>query len=59
MRVSAIGFAYNTEGEVLAQAIASALVTHDHPEGIKGAKATALSIFLARKDPQRREFVPK
>jgi ADP-ribosylglycohydrolase len=56
MRVSPIGFAYNTEEEVLAQATASAMVTHDHPEGIKGAKATALSIFLARKGSQKEKI---
>ena len=49
MRVSPVGFAFETEDEVLAQAKRSAAVTHNHPEGIKGAKATALSVFLARK----------
>lgn len=37
MRVSPVGFAYTTEAEVLAQAKASAEITHSHPEGIKGA----------------------
>jgi ADP-ribosylglycohydrolase len=49
MRVGAIGYAFNTEEEVLKEAAASAAVTHNHPEGIKGAQAIALSIFLARK----------
>lgn len=48
MRVSPIGFAYDSEERVLAEARASALVTHDHPEGVKGAQATALAVFLAR-----------
>ncbi|MBQ7177081.1 MAG: ADP-ribosylglycohydrolase family protein, partial [Victivallales bacterium] len=48
MRVSPVGFAFNTEAEVLSQAEKSAAVTHSHPEGIKGAQATALSIFMAR-----------
>ncbi len=48
MRVSPIGFAFDTEDEVLAEARKSAEVTHNHPEGIKGAQATALTIFLAR-----------
>jgi ADP-ribosylglycohydrolase len=48
MRVSPVGFAYNTLDEVLKQAEASAAVTHNHPEGIKGAQATATAIFLAR-----------
>jgi ADP-ribosylglycohydrolase len=49
MRVSAIGWAFNNEVEVLQEAQASAEVTHNHSEGIKGAQATALAIFLARK----------
>jgi ADP-ribosylglycohydrolase len=49
MRVSAVGWAFNTVEDILKQAEASAAVTHNHPEGIKGAQATALSIFLAQK----------
>lgn len=48
MRVSPVGRAFAEEGEVLRQAQLSAQITHDHPEGIKGAKATALAINLAR-----------
>jgi ADP-ribosylglycohydrolase len=48
MRVSPVGFAFTTELEVLEEAKKSAEVSHNHPEGIKGAQATALSIFLAR-----------
>ncbi|MEM5787348.1 MAG: ADP-ribosylglycohydrolase family protein [Syntrophobacteraceae bacterium] len=48
MRVSPIGFAYSSIEEVLAEAKKSAEVSHNHPEGIKGARATALAIFLAR-----------
>ena len=48
MRVSAVGFAFSTENEVLTQAEQTAVITHDHPEGIKGAQAAALAIFLAR-----------
>lgn len=48
MRVSPVGWAFDTEGEVLEQAGASAACTHDHPEGIKGAQATALAVFMAR-----------
>lgn len=48
MRVSAVGFAFDREDEVLQQARLSAEITHDHPEGIKGAQATALAVFLAR-----------
>ncbi len=49
MRVSPVGFAFNTASDVLNYAKRSAEVTHNHPEGIKGAQATALAIFLARK----------
>lgn len=49
MRVSAVGWAFDSVAEVLAEAERSAAVTHNHPEGIKGAQATALSVFLARK----------
>jgi ADP-ribosylglycohydrolase len=48
MRVSPIGFAYDSLEEVLRKAEASAAVTHNHPEGIKGAQATAAAIYLGR-----------
>ena len=48
MRVSAVGAAYNTLDEVLAVAKQSAEVTHNHPEGVKGAQAIASAIFLAK-----------
>jgi len=48
MRVSPVGFAFDTVDEVLQEAQKCAEVTHNHPEGIKGAQATALAIFLAR-----------
>lgn len=48
MRVSPIAWAFNTLEHVQSQAKRSASVTHDHPEGIKGAQAVASAIFLAR-----------
>jgi ADP-ribosylglycohydrolase len=48
MRVSPVGFAFNTIEEVLEQARLTAVISHNHPEGIKGAQATALAVFLAR-----------
>lgn len=48
MRVSAIGWLYNSVEEVLYQAKLSAEISHSHPEGIKGAQAIAGAIFLAR-----------
>lgn len=48
MRVSPVAWAYPTLEEVLRHAERTAVVTHNHPEGIKGARATAAAIFLAR-----------
>jgi ADP-ribosylglycohydrolase len=48
MRISSVGFAFNTLDEVLLRAAEYTAVTHDHEEGIKGAQATAAAIFLAR-----------
>lgn len=48
MRVSPCGYIAVTLDEALLLAKASAEVTHNHPEGIKGAQATASAIFLAR-----------
>ncbi len=48
MRVSPVGFAFASEEEVLLQAEMTAAVTHNHPEGIKGAQAVALAVFKAR-----------
>ena len=48
MRVGPVGWAFDTKEEVLAKAKESAECTHNHPEGIKGAQATALAIFMAR-----------
>ncbi len=48
MRVSPVGFAFDSLEATLQEAQRSAEVTHNHPEGIKGAQATAAAIFLAR-----------
>jgi ADP-ribosylglycohydrolase len=48
MRVSAVGFAFDSVEDVLQEAQRSAEVTHNHPEGVKGAQATAMAILLAR-----------
>ena len=48
MRVSAAGWLYETMEETRKAARLSSEVTHNHPEGIKGAEATASAIFLAR-----------
>ena len=48
MRVSPVAWCAGSLDEALALAKASAVVTHNHPEGIKGAEATAGAIYLAR-----------
>lgn len=56
MRASPVGWAFGSEDEVLREARASALPTHDHPEGVKGAQATALAVWLARKGASKPEI---
>jgi ADP-ribosylglycohydrolase len=56
MRVSPVGFTFNTLDEVHREAQKSAEPTHNHPEGIKGAQATASSIFLARTGASKEEI---
>ncbi|MBI5211643.1 MAG: ADP-ribosylglycohydrolase family protein [Elusimicrobia bacterium] len=48
MRISPAGFAYGTLEETLGAAARFTEVTHDHPEGVRGAQATAASVFLGR-----------
>ena len=56
MRVSPVAFAFENADDVLAEAERSAGATHDHPEGIKGAQAAALAVFLARRAVPRGEI---
>jgi ADP-ribosyl-[dinitrogen reductase] hydrolase len=49
MRVSPVGWAFDAVEDVLREAEASAAITHNHPEGIKGAQAVALAILRARR----------
>ena len=49
MRVAPVAYVANSIDEVFELAFKSACATHNHPEGIKGAQATALMIYLARK----------
>jgi ADP-ribosylglycohydrolase len=48
MRVSPVGWAFDSVDEVLGEAARTAEISHNHPEGIKGAQAAALAVFLAR-----------
>ena len=56
MRVSPVGFCFDDEKHVLEQAARSASVSHDHPEGIKGAQAVALAIWLAGHGEDKRSI---
>lgn len=56
MRVSSVAWAFDTLTEVEQKAEISAAVTHDHPEGIKGAKATAAAVFLARNGKSKEQI---
>ncbi len=62
MRVSPCGLAAVTLEEALASARASAAVTHNHPEGIKGAEAVSAAIYLAKcgkSKAQIRQYIGK
>ena len=56
MRVSSVGWFYDSLERTLEVAKATAEVTHNHPEGIKGAQATAAAIYLARHGKNRDEI---
>ena len=48
MRVSPVGWIFDTLEDTLSEAEATALCTHNHPDGIAGAQSVAAAIFLAR-----------
>lgn len=48
MRVSPVGWYCDTVTHVMREAYSTAAVTHDHPEGVKGAQAIALATYMAR-----------
>jgi ADP-ribosyl-[dinitrogen reductase] hydrolase len=56
MRVSPVAYWFDTLEEVLTEAEASASVTHNHIEGIKGAQAIAAAVFMARKGQSKAEI---
>ena len=56
MRCSACGWVADTLEDTERIAAVSASVTHDHPEGIKGAQATAAAIFLARTGSRKKDI---
>jgi ADP-ribosylglycohydrolase len=56
MRVSPVGLAFGSVEEVLREAKNTAAVSHNHPEGIKGAQATALAVFLSRTGADKQQI---
>lgn len=56
MRVSAVGWAFDDLDVVLRKATETAEVTHNHPEGIKGAQAVAAAILVARKGQTKEQI---
>ena len=56
MRASACGILAVTLNEAIALGRASASVTHDHPEGMKGAEALAAAVFLAKSGSKKDEI---
>lgn len=56
MRVSPVGWYFNTLNRTREVARWTAEVTHNHPEGIKGAESVATSIFLARSGSGKKEI---
>ena len=56
MRVSPCAWAAKSLKDAIALSRAVTVVTHDHPEGIKGAEATTVAIYLARKGKSKRKI---
>ena len=56
MRVSAVGWFFDTLEETERVAAISSAITHNHPEGIKGAQATAAAILMARNGKDKEEI---
>lgn len=57
MRVSPVGWFFSTREEVMEQAKRSAEITHNHPEGVKGAQAVALAVFMGRGGVAKRDII--
>lgn len=56
MRVSYIGWHFNSLTEVEREAAASSMCTHDHPEGVKAAQAAAVAVYMARTGASKAEI---
>ena len=56
MRISPVAWAFASLAEVLQKAAEYSVVTHDHPEGVKGAQATAAAVYLGRSGASKQEI---
>lgn len=56
MRVSPVGWAFDTLEKTIEEAQKSAECTHNHPEGIKGAESVAAAMFMARNGGSKEEI---
>lgn len=56
MRTSSLGFLISNEADLMMATRQYAQVTHNHPEGIKGAQATVFAIYLARNGGSREDI---
>jgi ADP-ribosylglycohydrolase len=56
MRISPVGWAFDSLAQVLQKAEKYSVLTHDHPEGIKGAQAVAAAIYLGRTGTSKQEI---
>lgn len=56
MRVSALAWLINDMDTLMEEAKKSAEITHNHPEGIKGAQAIAAAVLLARQEKSKEEI---
>lgn len=56
MRISPVGMIARTENEAVLLSKAVTSVTHDHPEGIKGAEATVIAMVMAREGKNMKEI---
>ena len=59
MRCSSVGWLLDDEESVLEEAKKSAEITHNHPEGIKGAQSVALGVLMGRKGSSKKEIKEK
>lgn len=56
MRISPVAWAFDSLADVLRKAAEYSILTHDHPEGIKGAQATAAAVYLGRTGASKQEM---